>query len=83
MTANPQSTPQQPTSKWPSTRTGTKLRLAWYWSVVLGLGLFVYLCGLVVSLAAGPLLSELGHSTSPSCSVANFGTPSGSATVTK
>ena len=82
MTRNPQPTPEQHTSKWRSIRTVMTLPLLSRWYVVLALALFVYVFGLVISLAVAVTYADWTQGKSPSCSVVNFGTPSQRPTVT-
>ena len=82
MTRNPQQTPEPLTSKWRSIRTVMTPRLLSRWYVVLALALFVYVFGLVISLAVAVTYADWTQGKSPSCSVVNFGTPSQRPTVT-
>ena len=82
MTRNPQPTQGTPTSRWRSIRTAMTLPLLSHWSVVLALALFVYVCGVVISLAVAATYADFTQGKSPSCSVVNFGTPSPRPSVT-
>lgn len=76
MTENHQPTQPPHTSRYRSTRTVMTRPLWLRWYVVLALALFVYASGLVISLATAATYAALTAGQSPSCSVANFGTPS-------
>ena len=82
MTRNPPLTPEPHTSRWASIRSVMTLPLLSRWPVVLALALFVYVFGLVISLAVAVTWSEWTVAKSPSCSVVNFGTPSPHPSVT-
>ena len=76
MTRNPQPTPGTPTSRWRSIRSVMTLPLLSHWSVVLALALFIYVFGVVISLAVAVTYADWTQGKSPSCSVVNFGTSS-------
>lgn len=76
MTRNPQPTLPPRTSRWRSIRSVMTLPLLSRWYVVLALALFVYVFGLVISLAVAVTYADWTQGRSPSCSVVNFGTSS-------
>lgn len=82
MTGNPQPTQPPRISRWASIRSALTLPLLSRWYVVLALALFVYVCGVVISLATAVTYADWTQGKSPSCSVVNFGTPSQRPTVT-
>lgn len=82
MTGNPPPIPEQRTSRWRSIRTVMTLPLLSHWSVVLALALFIYVFGVVISLAVAATYADWTQGKSPSCSVVNFGTPSPHSSVT-
>ena len=76
MTRNPQPTQPPHISRWRSILSGMTLPLLSRWYVVLALALFVYVFGLVISLAVAVTYADWTQGRSPSCSVVNFGTSS-------
>ena len=76
MTTSQPQTPPRRTSRWRSIRTVMTLPLLSRWYVVLALALFVYVFGLVISLAVAVTYADWTQGRSPSCSVVNFGTSS-------
>lgn len=82
MTGNPPPIPEPRISRWRSIRTVMTLPLLSHWYVVLALALFVYVFGLVISLAVAVTYADWTQGKSPSCSVVNFGTPSPHSSVT-